>query len=152
MVVESGELVHASAVLIGDRGVLITGPSGSGKSSIARELMERAASRGTFAALISDDQCLLQAGSDRLICIAPASLRGGIEVRGSGLHTVDFESCGVIHLSVELVAPAQAVRFADDVTTVHEGVPIPHLVLPQCEVETACRAVEARLSRAIWQK
>ncbi|MBZ9602269.1 HPr kinase/phosphorylase [Phyllobacterium chamaecytisi] len=152
MIVEPDRHVHATAVLIGDRGILISGPSGSGKSSIASELMRRAVARGAFAALICDDQCLLQAISGRLVCAAPASLQGGLEVRGSGLHTADFETCGVIHLAVELTKPEQAVRFASDARIVLEGVAIPHLILPEREVDAACRAVEARLFRAFWKK
>ncbi|MBB3145548.1 serine kinase of HPr protein (carbohydrate metabolism regulator) [Phyllobacterium trifolii] len=152
MIVEPDGHVHATAVLVSDRGILISGPSGSGKSSIASELVRRAAGRGAFAALICDDQCLLQAISGRLICAAPASLQGGMEVRGSGLHTVDFETCGVIHLAVELTKPGQAIRFAGDARIVLEGVAVPHLILPEREVEAACRAVEARLFRAFWKK
>ncbi|CAN7226054.1 HPr kinase/phosphorylase [Phyllobacterium sp. LjRoot231] len=152
MVVESGGGVHATAVLVGDRGILISGPSGSGKSSIASELMQRAAGRGAFAALISDDQCLLQATSGRLICATPSSLQGGLEVWGSGLHAVDHEPSGVIHLVVELTKPEHAIRFADDAMILLEGVAIPLLALPKREVEAACRAVEARLFQALWKK
>ncbi|UXN61863.1 HPr kinase/phosphorylase [Phyllobacterium zundukense] len=152
MIVEPDGRVHATAVLVGDRGILISGPSGSGKSSIANELMRRAAGRGVFAALICDDQCLLQAISGRLVCAAPASLQGGVEVRGSGLHRVDFETCGVIHLAVELTKPGRAIRFASDATILLEGVSIPHLILPEQEVEAACRAVEASLFQAFWKK
>jgi len=152
MIVEPDGHVHATAVLVGDRGILISGPSGSGKSSIASELVRRAAGRGAFAALICDDQCFLQAISGRLVCAAPASLQGGMEIRGSGLHMVDFETCGVIHLAVELTKPGQAVRFASDVRIDLEGVAIPHLILPEREVEAACRAVEARLFQPFWKK
>lgn len=152
MIVEPDGHVHATAVLVGDRGILISGPSGSGKSSIASELVRRAAGRGAFAALICDDQGVLQAASGRLLCAAPASLQGGLEVRGSGLHTVDFETCGVIHLAVELSKPKQAIRFASDARIVLEGVAIPHLILPEREVEAACRAVEARLFKVFWEK
>jgi serine kinase of HPr protein (carbohydrate metabolism regulator) len=152
MVAESRELMHATAVLVGDRGVLIAGPSGSGKSSIVSELMDRASAKGMFAALISDDQCLLQAVSGRLTCTAPVTLRGGLEVRGSGLHKVNHEAAAVIHLVVELIEPEHAVRFADDGNIQLQGIAIPHLVLPEREVEAACRAVEAWLFLPPWKK
>ncbi|MFQ5437976.1 MAG: HPr kinase/phosphorylase, partial [Paracoccaceae bacterium] len=47
-------IVHAGAVAFDRRAVLILGPSGSGKSSLALELMSRGAS------LVSDDRTILR--------------------------------------------------------------------------------------------
>ncbi|QND51233.1 HPr kinase/phosphorylase [Phyllobacterium sp. 628] len=138
--------------LWGDRGVLITGPSGFGKSSLVRALMDRADYHGTFAALVSDDQCAVRQQSGRLLCSAPVSLRGGLEVRGSGLHQTDFEGCAVIHLVVDLVESNQSVRFGEDAVALRHGVAIAHLILPKLEIEAACRAIEARLFQRVWKK
>jgi serine kinase of HPr protein (carbohydrate metabolism regulator) len=148
----AGELIHASAVIAGDRGVLITGASGSGKSSLANALLDRAFAKGRYAALVSDDQCLLQAASGRLICSPPQTLRGGMEVRGSGLHEMAFENHAVIHLVVHLVEPIRAVRMYENAHTKLRGVAIAQLLLPAGEVESACRSVEAWLFKARWKK
>ncbi|MBZ9656954.1 HPr kinase/phosphorylase [Phyllobacterium lublinensis] len=152
MIDSAGQLVHATAVVVGDRGVLICGPSGAGKSSVARALIDRAIARAIFAAVVSDDQCRLQAVSGRLICSVPAALRGGLEVRGSGLHEVDHEAVAVIHLVAELIEADRAVRFADGAEIQLEGVCVPHILLPQREIEAACRAIEARLFYPQWKK
>lgn len=152
MIDSAGLLAHATAVVVGDRGILIIGPSGSGKSSVACSLIDRALTKGTFAALVSDDQCQLQAVSGRLICTVPATLRGGIEVRGSGLHAVDHEDGAVIHLVAELVEHDRAIRFADETEIQLQGVSITHALLPQREIEGACRAIEARLFTPTWKK
>ncbi|GHF16639.1 HPr kinase [Kordiimonas sediminis] len=79
------EYLHATAVSVRGAGVLLTGPSGSGKSDLAVRLIDRG------ALLISDDQCLLVRGDsdeDRLILRAPDRLVGKIEVRGIGI--LDF--------------------------------------------------------------
>ena len=48
--------LHATAVIHGESGVLILGPSGSGKSALALALMARASGEGAFGALIGDDR------------------------------------------------------------------------------------------------
>ena len=64
--------VHASAVLVGSRAVLIRGPSASGKSQLALELLE-AARTGVlrFAKLVADDRVHLEAVSGRLLARPP---------------------------------------------------------------------------------
>lgn len=148
----AGELIHATALVVGDRGIIITGASGSGKSSIANALIDRASAGARYATLISDDQCLLQAISGRLICTAPETLRGGVEVRGSGLHQVAFEPRAVIHLLVHLVEPAQAPRMQGNTHAHLQGVAITQLTLVAGEVESACRSIEAWLFKPEWKK
>ena len=74
-----GEPVHASCVALGDRGLLILGPSGSGKSALALRLM------ALGAALVADDQTLLTREGDALIARCPPQLSGLIEARFVGL-------------------------------------------------------------------
>ncbi len=61
------------------RAVLILGPSGSGKSALALQLM------ALGCALVSDDQTRLRARDGGLFVSAPDRLRGMIEARGVGL-------------------------------------------------------------------
>lgn len=73
------ERLHASAVALDGQGVLILGPSGSGKSSLALQLI------GQGAALIGDDQIVLTRQGDAVMAAAPAAIAGLIEARGVGL-------------------------------------------------------------------
>jgi serine kinase of HPr protein (carbohydrate metabolism regulator) len=75
----SSETVHASAVAIDGRGVLIGGRSGHGKSDLALRLIDRG------AILISDDYTILCREDGRAIASAPATILGKIEMRGIGL-------------------------------------------------------------------
>ena len=58
-------LVHATAVAIGGRAVLLRGPSGSGKSDLALRLIDAGAE------LVSDDQSLLERRGDTVVVRAP---------------------------------------------------------------------------------
>jgi HPr kinase/phosphorylase len=97
--------VHASAVLVGARAVLIRGPSGSGKSRLALELIETArAGSPAFARLVADDRIHLEVAHGRLLARPPAALAGLIEVRGVGLMRLDHEPSAVVGLVVDLAA------------------------------------------------
>ncbi|HEX8809692.1 MAG TPA: serine kinase, partial [Xanthobacteraceae bacterium] len=96
MAISGGPTVHASAVLVGARAVLIRGPSGSGKSRLAWELIE--AARGgavAFARLVGDDHVHLQAAGGRLLVRPNDALAGLIELRGAGILRRDHEPCAV---------------------------------------------------------
>jgi HPr kinase/phosphorylase len=121
--------VHASAVLVGARAVLIRGPSGSGKSRLALELIAAARS-GTlrFARLIGDDRVHLENANGRLLVRPAPALAGLIEVRGTGIRKLDYEPCGVVGLAVDLDA-TDAERLPDKQTVEIEGIALPRLAV-----------------------
>jgi HPr kinase/phosphorylase len=124
-----GATVHASAVLIGARAVLIRGPSGAGKSRLAWELIE--AGRGTAAGvarLVGDDRVHLQAAGGRLLVRPAGTLAGLMELRGVGILRRDHEACAVVRLVIDLAA-ADAERLPLDGKTVVEGVTLPRLAV-----------------------
>ncbi len=121
--------VHASAVLVGSRAVLIRGPSASGKSRLALELLEAARTGSLrFARLVADDRVHLEALGGRLLARTPEALAGLIEVRGVGLLRVAHEPCAVIGLVVDLAAPgAERLPSTNERTTEIHGISLPRL-------------------------
>jgi HPr kinase/phosphorylase len=98
--------IHASAVLIGARAVLIRGPSGSGKSRLALALLQ-AAERGAlrFARLVADDRAHIESAHGRLLIRPAPALAGMLEVRGLGIRHVAHEPLAVVGLVAELGQP-----------------------------------------------
>ncbi len=121
--------VHASAVLIGGRGILLRGASGAGKSILALDLLAEAARRGLDAALVADDRTVLQPTHGRLIARAATTLAGRAELRGLGIVEVAHEPAMVVALVVDVVWE-QPPRLPDaiDETIVVEGILLPHVV------------------------
>ncbi|EEW24870.1 HPr kinase/phosphorylase [Rhodobacter ferrooxidans] len=90
------QTLHASCVAVDGRGLLILGPSGSGKSGLALQLM------ALGAGLVADDQTEIRLEDAALIARCPAPLRGLIEARGIGLlNALPLESAP-LHLVVDL--------------------------------------------------
>ncbi|MBV7259418.1 HPr kinase/phosphorylase [Erythrobacter crassostreae] len=79
MTEENSIVVQASAVAIAGRVLMIEGPPGSGKSSLALALIDRGAK------LIGDDAVTLSVDSGQIIASPPPNIAGLIEVRGIGL-------------------------------------------------------------------
>jgi HPr kinase/phosphorylase len=94
--------IHATAVIVGDRGVLIRGPSGSGKSSLALSLLQ--AADGIFTRLVGDDRIHVEAAHGRLLMRPALALQGLIEIRGVGIMRRPFEPVAVAHLVVDIDA------------------------------------------------
>ena len=90
------ERLHASAVTLNGRGVLVVGPSGSGKSSLCLQLM------GLGADLIADDQCVLRNTGSFVEISKPADLPDLIEARGVGLIPAICAPPAVLSLVVDL--------------------------------------------------
>lgn len=75
----AGAILHASAVEAEGAALLILGPSGSGKSSLALDLI------AFGARLIADDAVRLVESGGRLLVSAPRAAEGRIEARGIGV-------------------------------------------------------------------
>lgn len=115
--------IHASAVLVGARAVLIQGPPGAGKSRLALALLQAAeAGLLRYARLVADDRALLEPAHGRLLVRPAPVLAGLIEVRGLGIRCVPYEPVAVAGTVVELGAqdaarlPNPASRIAEIAT------------------------------------
>lgn len=95
--------VHATAIVVGEAGLLFIGPSGAGKSITAFNCMVAARRSAAFAALIADDQVLLSEKDGALIATCPEAIAGLIEIRGSGIARLPHIPSAPIHLAVLLV-------------------------------------------------
>lgn len=93
--------VHGSAVAFGPaRGVLILGASGSGKSRLALNLIDKGAQ------LVADDQVFLATDRGALFARAPHATAGLIEVRGLGILRLGHRWLARIVLVIDMEAPA----------------------------------------------
>jgi len=123
--------IHASAVLAGPKAVLIRGPSGSGKSLLAWNLIN-AASQGLlpFTRLVGDDRLQVIAQSSRLLVRPAGELSGLIEIHGLGIRRLPFEPLAVVGWVVDLAA-ADAARLpaAEAATTSIAGVKVTRLAV-----------------------
>lgn len=94
--------VHATTVAFQaedgtNAGALLFGPSGSGKSELALELI------ALGARLVADDRTQLTPGPDgTLIASAPDRLRGLIEARGMGILRLPVLASAPLRVAVDL--------------------------------------------------
>jgi HPr kinase/phosphorylase len=97
--------VHASAVLVDDRAVLIRGPSGAGKSRLAFDLiLAGRAGQIPPAVLVGDDRVHLETVGGQLVVRPARELIGLIEIRGLGIRRCDFAAEAIVGLVVDLSA------------------------------------------------
>lgn len=94
------QVLHATCVAVQGRGLLVLGPSGSGKSSLAIRLL------ALGALLVSDDRTRVEATGGRLMASCPsAAISGLIEARGVGLLQAPVAESVEVALVVDLGQP-----------------------------------------------
>jgi serine kinase of HPr protein (carbohydrate metabolism regulator) len=124
--------LHATAVVVGEQGLVLRGPSGAGKSALALALIARGRESGSFAALIGDDRVFLRACAGRLLARGAPGFEGLIERRFEGVIAVRSERCAVARLVVDLVGPGRpAPRLPEDEDRIVDllGVLLPRVTL-----------------------
>ena len=143
------EVVHATAVAVGDRAVLIRGPSGSGKSDLALRCLALAPSTLVphSALLVADDQVLLARAGDQIRATAPEALRGLIEVRGIGIVAVSCADLAYVALVADLVPADKVERMPEaGLSTRLLGIDVPLVRLAPFEPSAAVKLL-VRLMR-----
>ncbi len=97
--------IHASAVLIGNQAALIRGPSGSGKSRLAFDLIVAGlAGQIPSTTLVGDDRIHLALRNSKIVARGAPGLAGLIEIRGLGLRRCDFTAEAPVGFIVDLAA------------------------------------------------
>src|SRR5215210_109728 len=132
----SSEMLHASTVALDGRAVLISGPSGSGKSDLTLRLLDRGFS------LVSDDQTLVRREDGRLIASAPPAIAGKLEIRGIGIVDMDHVTDMPVALFVELTSEFQ--RLPDE----NRERPILGVSLPLVSVDAMAASAPSKVALA----
>ncbi len=128
---------HATCIVLGGVGVLLEGPSGSGKSDLALRLMAEGAK------LVSDDYITLRERSGALIASAPENIAGKMEVRGIGLVEVDHVREAPVALAIELKPRRDIPRLPGEQTKTIAGVAIRCLILHAFDASTPAKILLA---------
>lgn len=129
----TAQTIHANCLVIGTRGIVIRGRSGSGKSELTDILIEAARNRGNLGVLVADDRVYLSSCRGQIAARVPEAISGLLEIRGNGLVQTDFLPAARVHLLVDL-KPAEAIERLPENTTRTEtldGLPVPLCACPE---------------------
>jgi serine kinase of HPr protein (carbohydrate metabolism regulator) len=133
----SSETAHASTVAVDGRAVLISGPSGSGKSDLALRLLDRGFT------LVSDDQTIVRRDGNRLVASAPPTIKGKLEIRGVGIVEMETVTDVPVALYVELTS--EIVRLPDD----RRERPVLGVNLPLISVDAQTASAASKVALAL---
>lgn len=88
--------IHASCVAYEGHAVLFIGPSGSGKSALALQLL------ALGATLVADDRTVLRVENHQIQALAPDTTKGLIEARFVGILKAEYVGPTPVALVVDL--------------------------------------------------
>lgn len=125
--------IHGTCVAVDGAGVLLCGPSGSGKSDLALRLIDG----GAF--LVADDLTRLVREGGGLVALAPERLAGRIEARGLGIVAAPHIRRASLALIVDLVAPGAVERLPEALTQDHLGLSVPLIRLNAFEASAPAK-------------
>ena len=127
-------LLNATCIAIDNKGVLIAGPPGAGKSDLALRLID------SGAQLVADDQTELQIEKNRLIASAARTIKGLFEIRHAGLVRMPFIKAAPVVLYVELALMHDKLeRLPEHANIFLLDHPVPRLKLPSFAASTPAK-------------
>ncbi|MBW8783139.1 MAG: HPr kinase/phosphatase C-terminal domain-containing protein [Novosphingobium sp.] len=132
----SGQVHQATCVALGGRALLIEGPPGAGKSSLALSLLDRGAE------LIGDDGVVLERRGDVVWASPPPNTAGVLEVRNVGL--LPWPTVAEAPVALVLRLDPASPRFVDAPEQVaRAGITLPLIRLAPDSPVLALRAEQA---------
>ena len=132
------QILHATCVCLDGDGILIRGPSGSGKSDLALRLLDRG------ALLVADDLVEAAAVDGRLVARLPAGRQdfaGALEVRGVGVLSVPHRGEAIVALNINLAAAVE--RLPKPAVAFVAGIAVRSLTLSAFEASASAKIVAA---------
>jgi serine kinase of HPr protein (carbohydrate metabolism regulator) len=124
--------LHATCLAVAGIGVLLRGPSGSGKSDLALRLIDGGAE------LVGDDQVLVAARDGRLTAAPHPNLAGLLEVRGLGILSIPYRPSVVVQLIVALGGHAPE-RLPEPQHEEIQGISLPSVALNAFEASAPAK-------------
>ncbi len=124
--------IHGTAIVVKDKGFLLLGPSGSGKSAAALAIISQAADRRHYAALVADDQVFVSSIGGRIVARSAPSIAGLMEIRGAGIVSAISVSRSILHFAVQLIPKGTGERIPPEhqVRAIGDLGALPLLYLP----------------------
>ena len=127
--------IYATCINLNSKGVLILGPSGSGKSDLALRLMTLFSAK-----LVSDDRTEVQNDNGCLEANAPEILKGLLEVRGVGVIKAEYLEKTKIDVVLKLTSE-KIERMPECKEYEIEGVKLPLFYINPFEVSAPSKVV-----------
>lgn len=131
--------IHASCISYLNKGILIRGKSGLGKSDLCLRLIMDKGCR-----LIGDDRVDIYTKSGALKARSVATISNMLEVRGVGLVKFDAQKSATVKLVVELVKDSSQIeRLPDDDFFEYENVKVKKIQLCAFEASAVNKVILA---------
>ena len=129
--------IHATLINYQNKGILLIGKSGSGKSDLALRFIEEKGAK-----LVADDQVILRKENNNIYGTAPDNIAGKLEVRGIGICEFDYLKETKIDLCVELTSSINDIeRMPNDEFINFLGISITKIKIYPFECSTICKIV-----------
>jgi HPr kinase/phosphorylase len=125
--------IHASCIELAGAGILLRGPSGSGKSDLALRLIDGG------ARLVADDRTDLVEEGGALIASSPAPIAGKLEVRGIGIMTLPSVARSRVGVAVDLVDASSVERLPLGLRCSYLGVDLPLIAVAPFEASAPAK-------------